>query len=197
VVKRPPDTGPVATSTAPVTSVSGPTADGTAGVRKPAADRQPCAHRRIWWDLVGSERVVEATALLGRDQDVATVDLGVLAHLGGEARHVLDGQGATWQIVEWSLPIIRMVWRDLPVRPTWRGVRPLVDVALGGALVAIRTAFPDPPACPGDDADGAARDLDEQLRGTVVRGATVALRHLAEDAAHDLRLAAALLSGGG
>jgi len=177
-VNRPPDTAPTVT-------------DGSAGVRKVPADRQQCAHRRIWWDLAGSDRIVEATTpLLDSEggRDVAAVDLGLLAHIGAEGRAVLDERGATWQIVEWTLPIVRMVWRDLPPRPTWRDLRPLVDVAVGAALVALRTAIPDPPADPDD------RAADEQLRGIVVRGALVGLRHLAEEAAHDLRAAGNLLA---
>lgn len=154
------------------------------GDRRTSPEGRQCSHGRVWWDLAWSDRVVDAT-VPGSDPppvlDPATVDLRLLASVGAHAWLVLDERAAAWPILEWALPIIRLAGLDLPPRPTGRQLQPLVDVAVGGALVWLRAALPDPPSTPDD------REVAERIRGIVARGAVLALRRVVDEIGPDLR----------
>jgi hypothetical protein len=110
----------------------------------------------VWWDLVWSDRVVEATTL---DPSSTIKDLSIvdLFHIGSQARDVLGRRTTVcrtvhlmldlldrwveynWWVNPWD-PVIRV---EVPVIP-WFNPEPLALIALGGAVVALRDAFPYP-----------------------------------------------------
>jgi hypothetical protein len=123
--------------------------------------RHSCFHRQLWWQLVFKDRIMEATLV---DPAVAfdKIPLDVLLHIGIHARDVLGRAASQCQTIAWTLDWIRVVWPEVqvwvnPWDPVMRheplpepplpifDPMPLVDVALGGALVAMRQAFPYPP----------------------------------------------------
>lgn len=161
------------------------------GERRSSLEGRQCSHGRVWWDLAWSDRIVDATVPgpdPHPDPDPATVELRLLARIGAHAWQVLDDRAEAWPIVEWALPIVRLSGLDLPARPTGRQLQPLVDVAVGGALVSLRAALPDPPPVPDD------RDVAERIRGIVARGAVLALRRTVDEIGPDLREVGDLLA---
>jgi hypothetical protein len=123
--------------------------------------RIQCMHSRLSWQLVWNHRVMEAV-LSTTDIRLADVDLHILRIIGQHARDVLGrfaGQCQSVRLV-FDLVLERAVPRLIPEidpwlpeshrRPTefdgidWFDASPLLDIALGGALVALREAIPQP-----------------------------------------------------
>lgn len=146
---------------------------------------------RIWWDLVWSDRLVEATMLepATRLEDVRVHEF---YEIGSQARDVL-GRRATvcrslhfvfpwldevWEeLVPWVNPWDPVIRKELPELP-WIDPGPLVSIALGGALVALREAYPYPTAKP-------PRFGDEEAE-IVRRGMATALAAGVQDLQRDL-----------
>lgn len=119
-------------------------------------ERAQAMNDAVWWDLVWSDRVVEATTL---DPSYTIKDLSIvdLFHIGSQARDVLGRRTTVcrtfhlmldlldrwveynWWVNPWD-PVIRA---EVPVIP-WFNPEPLALIALGGAVVALRDAFPYP-----------------------------------------------------
>jgi hypothetical protein len=116
---------------------------------------------QLWWDLVWSERLVEATLL-----DPATTLRDVRVHefyeIGSQARDVLGRRATVCRSLHFVFPYIDEVWEEfvpwvdpwdpvtrdgLPELP-WIDPSPLLSIAIGGALVALREAHPYPTAKP-------------------------------------------------
>lgn len=121
-----------------------------------------CMRRRILWWLVWYERVLEAV-LTRPDVELRKADLTILFDIGRHARDVLGLYASQCQSRRLALDlIVKYVPRDffwrldpwipIPRKPRipepdpvpWFDYEPLLDAALGGALVAIREQFPDP-----------------------------------------------------
>ncbi|MBB5806143.1 hypothetical protein F4560_005911 [Saccharothrix ecbatanensis] len=144
-------------------------------------DRITCMRSRFWWDLVWSDRLVEAT-LMEPDATLDRVHLSELFQIGVHARDVLGRQASACQTLHWVIDQIIVVeprlrpwldpWGPLAGKPEnppipWLDLEPLADIAIGGALVALRGAFPYP-----DE----KVDFDDKARDVAMRGASEALR---------------------
>ena len=125
--------------------------------------RHTCFNRWIWWELVFNDRIMEATLV---DPDIALAHLpaDVLWSIGVHARDVYGRRASQCQTLEWVFDWVKTVWPEIrPWIDPWdplhrRGpapegplgvptldVLPMVDVALGAALVSLRQALPYPP----------------------------------------------------
>jgi hypothetical protein len=133
--------------------------------------RHACFNRFIWWEILYADRIVEAT-LTSPDIPLERIPAATLMHIGIHARDVFARRASQCQTLEWvfdwAKEFIEVVWID-PWDPVAR-VRlekaeaplptfdpmPLVDVALGAALVSMRQQFPFPPEEISDKHDDAA-----------------------------------------
>lgn len=124
-------------------------------------DRIRAMNDQWWWDLIWSDRVVEAT-LLDPATTLADVRLHEFYEIGSQARDVLGRRATVCRSLHFVFPYIDEVWEEfvpwvnpwdpviregLPEMP-WIDPGPLVSIALGGALVALREAYPWPTAKP-------------------------------------------------
>ncbi|MGQ0840222.1 hypothetical protein [Actinokineospora sp.] len=120
-----------------------------------------CFHSRLWWELLFADRVVEAT-LLDPNVPVGKVSVQELFHIGVHARDVLGRKVGACQTIAWlevwlgEVFIEIIPWIDPwgPLRGRQRAddpplplidLQPVLDVAVGGALVGLRQAIPYPP----------------------------------------------------
>ncbi len=123
-------------------------------------ERIRCMNSRLHWSLLWDERVLEAV-LTRTDVALANTDLHVVRLIGVHARDVLGRLAGRCQSVRLVLDLIQRRWPRLipeidpwwpepePLRESFDGVgwldaSPLFDIALGGALLALREAFPEP-----------------------------------------------------
>jgi hypothetical protein len=155
----------------------------------------------IWWDLVWSDRLVEATVL-----DPATrlndVRLHEFFEIGSQARDVLGRRATVCRSLHFVFPYLDEVWEEfvpwvnpwdpvirerLPELP-WIDPSPLVSVALGGALVALREAYPYPTAKP--------PRFGEKEAAIVRRGMATALAAGVSDLQRDLASLAKVAKAG-
>lgn len=165
--------------------------------------RHACFHSRHWLDLVFAERIMEAS-LLSPDAKFETIPSEVFRSIGIHARDVLGRRASQCQTLVWTLDWLKGVWPEIAVlvdpwapwpprapRPPlpWYDLQPWIDVALGGALVAVRQALPYPPP------STTARDFDESAR-VAMAGARRALGVALREAAGEQRELAALLEQG-
>ncbi len=123
-------------------------------------ERIRCMNTRLHWTLLWDERVMEAV-LTTTDIKLAATDLSVIRLIGQHARDVLGRYAGRCQSVRL---VIGLLYPRLPrlipeIDPWWPEPEPLrekfdgvewfdasalLDIALGGALVALREAFPEP-----------------------------------------------------
>jgi hypothetical protein len=114
-----------------------------------------CMRSRMLWSLIYSHRVLEAV-LTTRDVKLAEVQPKTLHLIGTHARDVLGRLAGHCQSVRIVIDLIPQRWRELipqidpwvvPEQPfrddgvPWSDVTPALDIALGGALVALNEAF--------------------------------------------------------
>lgn len=122
--------------------------------------RHTCFNLYAWWELVFTERLVEST-LTSPDIALERIPASALMHIGIHARDVFARKASQCQTTEWLIDwvkeIVEVAWVDPwdpvtkvllqkgdPPLPTYDPM-PVVDVALGAALVSMRQAFPEPP----------------------------------------------------
>lgn len=148
------------------------------------AERRRCMFRNALWYATWGERLVEAVAPVKPLDEVTGVDF---LHIG---RHAFDSIGrfaGQCQTLHWSLDILKDVLSkkfyervfpvpipELPDRfpgppLPWLREDILVELALGGAVMALRDAYPDINEV---DPERAAENAPALVR----RGATLALR---------------------
>ncbi|MBY3489430.1 hypothetical protein [Rhizobium laguerreae] len=147
--------------------------------------RIKCMNARLSWTLVWSDRVMEAV-LTTADIKVAEVDVYIFRIIGQHARDVLGRFAGQCQSIRLVL--------DLVLQPTipelipeidpwipepqalrkrfdgidWFDASPLLDIAFGAGLVALREAFPIP--------DASLRDLEtERVVDIMSDGARIGL----------------------
>jgi len=161
-------------------------------------ERIACYHHALWWQITFHDRITEAT-LFDPDVSLEKIPVAVLSQIGAHARDVLGRRTSVCQTLEWELgwlrdlrliekawidpwdPIARLpeeVKEDLPL-PVF-DARAIFDAALGGALVAMRHACPEPP----DEFD--AR-LDKKLHGVRLEGAQWAMKQARAQVAEQAR----------
>lgn len=141
------------------------------GVWMSPPTRHDCFHRFAWWEVIFSERLIEAT-LTSPDIALDRIPTSTLMHIGIHARDVFARRAGQCQTLEWLVdwlrPYIEVVWLD-PWDPVARfqlekadaplpavDPMPMVDVALGAALVSMRQQFPFAPEKIGDKHDQTA-----------------------------------------
>ncbi len=144
-------------------------------------ERVTCMRSRLWWDLIWSDRLVEAT-LMQPELTVDKVHLSELFHIGVHARDVLGRLASACQTLHWIIDIVielepRLVpwldpWGPLAGKPDnppipWLDLGPLADIAVGGALLSLRNAFPYPEE---------KAEFDGKAREVAMRGASAALK---------------------
>lgn len=134
-------------------------------------DKHACFNRFIWWEIVFADRIVEAT-LTSPDIPLASIPPSTLMHIGIHARDVFARRASQCQtlqwVFDWARDFIEVAWID-PWDPITQvrlekgdaplptlDVMPLVDVALGAALVSMRQQFPFPPEKLSNEHDEAA-----------------------------------------
>ncbi|RZI74787.1 MAG: hypothetical protein EOP13_07535 [Pseudomonas sp.] len=140
-------------------------------------ERHACFHRFAWWEIVFSERIVEAT-LTSPDIPLEKISGPALMHIGIHARDVFARRASQCQslewLIDWSRRFIEVAWLDPwdpitrtrlergdPPLPTTDPM-PVLDVALGAALVAMRQQFPFPPDRISDKDDTVALQAIDQ-----------------------------------
>ena len=133
--------------------------------------KHDCFHRLTWWEVIFSDRLIEAT-LTSPDIALDRIPASTLMHIGIHARDVFARRAGQCQTLEWLInwlrPFIEVVWLD-PWDPITRvqlekaepplpavDPMPMVDIALGSALVSMRQQFPLPPDKVGDQHDKVA-----------------------------------------
>jgi len=121
-----------------------------------------CMNRRLVWWLVWNERVMEAT-LTTPNIRLKLMPISVIWQIGKHARDVLGryaGRCQSNSLVYWLLEAVAVAklrksldpWSpvddkeraELADQLPWSDLEPLLDVALGGAVVALREAFGEP-----------------------------------------------------
>lgn len=141
------------------------------GVWMSPPPKHACFHRLAWWEVIFSDRLIEAT-LTSPDIALERIPASTLMHIGIHARDVFARRAGQCQTLEWLIdwlrPFIEVVWLD-PWDPIARvqlekvdpplpavDPMPMVDIALGAALVSMRQQFPFPPDRIGDKHDQVA-----------------------------------------
>ncbi|MCE7937444.1 hypothetical protein DCC79_03110 [bacterium] len=157
--------------------------------------RQRCFNRFAWWQLVYADRIMEA-ALIDPDVALEQIPVSTLLSIGIHARDAFGRRASQCQTIEWLLDWIIDVapmlveWID-PWEPLTQlrlekeasgplpmvDPMPLVDVALGAALVAMRQAFPYPP-------ERMSARQDEAAFEAAMDGARTGFRRAAREGVH-------------
>lgn len=161
-------------------------------------ERIACFNNALWRQLVFHDRVTEAT-LFDPEVRLERIPVGVLSQIGVHARDVLGRRTSVCQTLKWTLDwlhdfkLVEVGWIDpwdpltrLPDEPKedlslplWDPT-PMFDAALGGALVAMRLAFPEPP----DEID---ERIDKKLHGLRMEGAQWAMKQARVQAETQMR----------
>jgi hypothetical protein len=166
-----------------------------------------CMNRRIlWWSIINS-RVVEAvtTAYDVRFRDAS---LKLFWDIGKQARDVLGNATSVCQSVQLVLDIIRelfeprFIWRvdpwwpepdpepDPPDPGPWFSLEPVLDAALGGAILALRDEFLE------TDPDK-LQDAEDRFEEVARRGAEAVVRIALENASESASAFRGLMGGAG
>lgn len=167
----------------------------------PAASRT-CMRRVALWYLIWDSRLIEAVTP-GERLTLREARLIDLLGIGQHARDAIGRFAGQCQWLEWTLPFIKEFipieiferlrpWPiDGPPEPPspipWISEEPLLDLALGGAVVALRDAFPEPDL----DISEVERSADEIMR----RGAYEALSRATESVDASIRQLDQLAAG--
>ncbi len=156
-------------------------------------ERIQCMNSRLCWDLVWSDRVMEAV-LTTMDRKLTEIDLHALWHIGQHARDVLGRFAGRCQSVRLVLDLVfeRAIPELIPhLDPwwpeaekfnerfdgvAWFDASPMLDIALGGALVALRQAYPH------IDEDTVRKLETEKLQDVLLSGAKMSLERAFQSA---------------
>ena len=146
--------------------------------------RQQCFNRQVWWQLVYIDRVMEA-ALVDPNVPFERVPAEVFYAIGVHARDAFGRRASRCQTLEWLIDWIKVLMPEFEpwVNPWWPvgpddlkigpvlpfiDPMPMLDTALGAALVALRQAAPYPP-------EKLTDELDKLARETAMKGAKAGL----------------------
>lgn len=151
--------------------------------------RRSCFNLAAWWHLVYADRIMEA-ALTSPDVPLERIPVSTLMYIGIHARDAFGRRAGQCQTLEWvidwirDLDLIEVAWID-PWDPVVRerleeeaqlpvlDPMPVVDAALGAALIAMRQQFPFPP-------DEVSERQDEAVLNAVREGATFGFKRASE-----------------
>jgi hypothetical protein len=131
------------------------------GVWMAPTGRHTCFHNNVWWRLVYHDRILEAT-LLHPELTFDRIRIEDLYSIGVHARDVIGNSASQCQTIEWIIDWLRPIAPELVrhINP-WASLEfkkgeelnlplfdpmPLIDVAIGGAIVAMRKLMSQPPA---------------------------------------------------
>jgi hypothetical protein len=133
-----------------------------------------CIHRTFWWQLIYADRIMEA-ALVDPNVPFEKIPKEVFFSIGVHARDVLGRRASQCQTIEWMIPwIIKVMPEFVPWVNPWDPVIrkendplplpfldpwPVISVALGAAIVALRQKYPYPPEKIDDKMDGLAEAI--------------------------------------
>ncbi|GAA6141931.1 hypothetical protein [Hydrogenophaga sp. 5NK40-0174] len=123
-------------------------------------ERHQCFNQNVWWEVLFTEHLVEST-LTTLEVELERISPSTLMHIGTHARDVFGRRASQCQSLQWVLswarefieidlldpwdPVVRkLLEKGDPPLPVFDAM-PIVDVALGAALVSMRQAFMDPP----------------------------------------------------
>jgi hypothetical protein len=161
-----------------------------------------CMRRHITWYLLWDHRLLEAVTA-GAPVRLELADITSLLAAGRHARDALGKfagqcQSEQW-ILDWFRPLLpRRIWEVLypwpvpriekklivpPPEPDpvpWFDPEPVLDLALGGGIIALREAFPEPDP-------GSAERAQAVLDQIVLAGATRALERAQDSIALSIR----------
>lgn len=170
-------------------------------------ERIRCMNSRLLWNLIWSDRVLEAV-LTARNVGLNKIGASTLSLIGRHARDVLGRYAGQCQSVKLILDIVidRPIFKGIdpwpPFDPAIRSrddeevqlidLWPVLDAALGGALVKISEDFPE------ESGDMTKSLKAEAIMKSARAGATIALERVERSAKISIeRLGAALTGDGG
>ena len=149
-----------------------------------------CMNNHILWNIIWNDRVVEAVATRA-DLTFAEIDLHFLWELGRHARDALGRYAGRCQSYEYIIEVVAKLipidlrelidpWLPLPPEPRpdpvpWIDIEPLLDSALGGAILAVRERYPEPT---GGKFDVGADEVGELAAAGAERAVAMALDDL-------------------
>lgn len=163
-------------------------------------ERISCMNTRLIWTLLWDDRVMEAV-LTTSDVRLTRIDLRTIGIIGRHARDVLGRFAGRCQSVRLALDLVlrealpRLIPEIDPWIPEREGARapfddvgwfdgtPLLDVALGGALVALRQAYP------GFDQESVQKIDGDELHKVIVNGGVESGRRAIESISRSAELA--------
>ncbi len=166
-------------------------------------ERQRCFNERIWWDVIWGDRIVEAT-LVDPHVPLHRLPLHALFPIGVHARDVVGQAFGACQTVHWLIDwlapyypeILPWIdpWRPWPRKtpepmPPWFDIQPLIDIALGSALVSLRQAVPYPP-------DKFSKKVNTEIAEAIGRGTVDGLSRGLKRFAGDTRALGRLIGMG-
>ncbi|HEY0734224.1 MAG TPA: hypothetical protein VGD69_04920 [Herpetosiphonaceae bacterium] len=143
---------------------------------------QRCFNRKPWWELIYADRIMEA-ALVDPNIPFEKIPTEVFYAIGVHARDAFGRRAGQCQTLAWVIdwltnlmpeyvpwinpwgPVIRPEREESPPLPVF-DPQPMIDVALGAALVAMRQAFPYPSEKLRED-----QDLDQLAEEIRLKGA--------------------------
>lgn len=172
------------------------------GVWLAPAERITCMNDRLWWELIWNHRLVEAT-LMDPSRSLREVAIADLRLIGVHARDVLGRTASPCQTLHFLLPYFEEFYveliphidpwypwpDDLPRPPLpWIDVVPLLDVALGSALVALREVYPYPGEKP--------QPFDKRAAAVVRHGMADGVSRGLDDLTAELKTWSKLAAGG-
>jgi hypothetical protein len=145
-----------------------------------------CMQRRLKWGLLWTDRVMEAV-MTRADMPVSKLDARILLDIGRHARDVLGryvGACQARKLILYEIgPLVPKPWLDLldpwlPVPPRgpvpepdpvpWVDPELVLDIALGGALAALREKFPNPDPKRLEEAEKAMDEVSAHGAGVAI-----------------------------
>lgn len=142
-----------------------------------------CMNARLSWSILWSDRVIEAV-LSTANIKLSDARTSTLRLIGQHARDVLGRHAGACQALSLVIDLVleRAIPDLVPGIDPWRNIKPenaddigwfdgtpLIDIALGGGLVALRQMLPKP------DAETVAKLDTDQLRKVMAEGGAVAV----------------------
>jgi hypothetical protein len=168
-------------------------------------ERISCMNARLSWSLLWSDRVIESV-LSTADIKLAESRVTTFRLIGQHARDVLGRYAGACQALSLVIDLVleRAIPNLVPSIDPWRNTRqevaddigwfdgtPLIDIALGGGLVALRQMLPNP------ESENVAKLDSDQLRKVMAEGGTAAVAQAMKSLAASAKTVQASFRGQG